>query len=133
MIILPFETPSLLILGIGLVLGLAMDMFANPPGIHAAACVFTAFARHYILKLMSPREGYDISLKPTVAYMGFSWFATYAGLMLLVHHIAFFFLEMFKFTDGFSTLLRALASAVVTFVFVYLFQFLFYRSANQRK
>ena len=93
-----------------------------------------AFARYYILKYMSPREGYDAILKPTVDDMGLQWFITFAGSLVLIHHFFFFYLEVFRFSEFFRTFLRSILSSIGTFLFIYLIQFLFftitYRNIN---
>jgi len=130
-LMLPFETPILAVLFSSLMLGLILDSFNDTQGIHAAACTLTGFSRIYVLNLFAPREGYDAVLKPTVAHMGLAWFASYTLILIFIHHFSFFFLEIFKFTEFFSTLFRTLLSTLTTFGFIYLFQFLFYRNKAQ--
>jgi len=127
LLMLPFETMPLLVLILSFVIGLTVDVFYDSQGIHASACVVLGFARFYSLKLLSPREGYEITMKPTVQMMGNAWFLYYALPLILTHHLFFFFLEEFGFGDAGFTLLKAIGSTFVTFVFVYIFQFLFYR------
>ncbi len=127
-LMLPFETPKIIVLFASFVLGLTMDAFYDTGGMHAAACVLMGFSRTHILKLISPREGYDNVMKPTVQYMGKTWFSTYALILIFIHHFVFFYLEVFGFSEFFSTLLRALGSTLATFVFIYIVQFLFYRN-----
>ena len=85
-----------------------------------------AFASYFILKYISPREGYDAVLTPTVEDMGLQWFVTFAGSLVLIHHFFFFYLEVFRFSEFFRTLIRALLSSIGTFGLIYLIQFLFY-------
>lgn len=125
-ILLPFETPKLLLLLISFLLGCTIDLFHDSSGLHASACTLMAFARYYILKYMSPREGYEATLKPTVDDMGLQWFITYAGSLVLIHHFFFFYLEVFRFSEFFRTFLRVILSSIGTFVLIYLIQFLFY-------
>lgn len=127
-LLLPFETPRLLVLALSFVLGVTIDMFYDTAGMHAAACTLLGFARYYVLRLTSPREGYDPGLAPTVAYMGLTWFITYAGILIFIHHLFFFYLEIFRFGEFFKTLLRVILSSVGTFVFIYVIQFLFYKA-----
>lgn len=125
-LLLPFETPKLAVLAIAFVTGLSIDVFYDTAGLHAAACTLVGFLRHYILKLLAPREGYDAGLSPTIESMGSVWFSTYSGLIIFIHHLCFFYLEIFRFNEFFSTLLRVLLSSVCTFALVYVIQFLFY-------
>lgn len=131
-LMLPFETPSLLLLGISFFTGMVVDAFYDTQGLHTAACTLMGFSRYYILKIISPRDGYEQGLQATVEDMGFSWFLSYVGALILIHHTYFFFLEIFRFGEIFRTLFRAILSSVGTFAFVYLIQFLFYTKRRSR-
>jgi hypothetical protein len=124
-LLLPFETPKLAVLFIAFVTGLTIDMFYDTAGLHATTCTLIGFSRYYILKLLAPREGYDVGLSPTIESMGAVWFATYAGIIIFIHHLFFFYLEIFRFSEFFTTLLRALLSSIGTFALIYIIQFLF--------
>lgn len=130
-LILPFETPRILVLLIGLIIGVSIDLFNSTSGIHASSALLIAFARYYILKYVSPREGYDAGVKPIVYDMGLQWYIIYAGSLILIHHFYFFYLEVFRFSEFFRVLLRIILSSVATFVFCYLLQFLIYRQPKR--
>lgn len=123
---LPFETNRLLIVGLSFMLGLSIDMFYSTPGLHASTCTTMGFARYYVLKFVAPRDGYDVVVQPTIEDMGLEWFIKYAGVLILIHHFLFFYLEVFRFDEFFRTLLRVFLSTIGTFLLVYLIQFLFY-------
>ena len=131
-LLLPFETPKLIVLLCAFITGLTIDMFYDTAGMHAAVCTLLGFLRYYILKLLSPREGYDPGFIPNVDSMGAVWFITYAAIMIFIHHLFFFYLEIFRFNEFFRTLLRVLLSTIGTFCFVYVVQFLFYKT-NKNK
>lgn len=127
-LLLPFETPKLVVMLLAFFTGLIIDMFYDTAGIHAAVCTLVGFSRYYVLKLLSPREGYDPGLSPTIQSMGPVWFITYSAVIIFIHHLFFFYLEIFRFSEFFSTLLRVFLSTIGTFTFVYVIQFLFYRT-----
>lgn len=129
-LLLPFNTPKPLVLLLSFAMGVLIDVFYNTQGMHASACVMMGFARGGVLKLLSPREGYDESLKPTVAQMGMAWYLSYALMLIFTHHFLLFYLEAFTFQEFFRTLLRVICSSISTFAFVYMLQFLFYRSTK---
>lgn len=131
-LLLPFETPKLLVLLLAFITGLTIDMFYDTAGIHAAACTLIGFSRYYILKLLSPREGYDLGLSPTIDSMGTLWFVLYAASIIFIHHLFFFYLEIFRFNEFFRTLLRVILSTIGTFIMVYVIQFLFYKSSQNK-
>lgn len=130
-IILPFETPRLVLLGASFLVGVTIDLFYDSSGLHASACTLMGFARYYVLKFISPREGYDAGVQPTVEDMGLAWYLSYAGTLVLIHHLFFFYMEVFRFSEFFRTLLRVILSSVGTFTLIYLIQFLFYTNKKR--
>lgn len=131
-IALPFDTPPWATLLLGFTLGMAVDMFSSTPGMHASATVLMAWARLFMLRILAPRDGYDHDSRPNVADMGITWYTTFAGLLILIHHIWLFFVEVYRFDDFFSTLLRALMSAVATLLLCLLAQALTSHGARPR-
>ncbi len=130
-LILPFETNKLIVLLASFLLGVFVDYFYDSSGLHAAACTAMGFSRHYVLKYIAPRDGYDIGVKPTVEDMGLEWFLRYAGTLILIHHFFLFYLEIFRFSEFFSTLLRVILSSIGTFSLIYIIQLLFL--SNKRR
>lgn len=124
-LLLPFEIPGWLLLLISLITGLTIDMFTNTQGMHAAATVFLGFLRPYMLSLISPRDGYEFGTKPSISHLGFTWFITYAGILVFLHHLLLFYIEVFRFSEFFSTFFRVIVSSVFTLVLIVIVQFLF--------
>ncbi|NNF02812.1 MAG: rod shape-determining protein MreD [Bacteroidia bacterium] len=124
-ILLPIQTPNILVLSLSFLLGISIDMFSNTPGIHAAACVFIGFARPATLQALAPRDGYDAESIPSIKEMGLGWFLSFSAIMVVLHHIALFFLEIFHFQEFFQTLGRATLSSIFTLVLIIIVQFLF--------
>jgi uncharacterized integral membrane protein len=130
-LLLPFETPKLLVMLLAFFTGLVIDMFYDTAGVHAAVCTLIGYSRHYVLKVLAPREGYDAVQSPTIQSMGAVWFTTYSATIIFIHHLFFFYLEIFRFSEFFTTLLRVFLSTIGTFAFVYVIQFLFYKSTKK--
>lgn len=130
-IILPFETNKLIVLFTAFLLGVCVDYFYDSSGLHAAACTVMGFSRHYVLKYIAPRDGYDIGVKPTIEDMGLEWFLRYAGTLVLLHHFFLFYLEIFRFSEFFQTFLRVLLSSVGTLGLIILIQFLFFNNSKR--
>ncbi len=126
-LLLPFETPGWLLLSLGFVLGLTIDLFANTPGLHASATVFTAFLRPAVLGFFAPRDGYVPGTFPRVYYYGFTWFLQYSAILILAHHLFLFYIEVFRLADFLLTLRRVISSSVFTLFLVVLSQYFIYR------
>jgi rod shape-determining protein MreD len=124
LLMLPINTPRLLLLLAAVITGLTIDMFQNTMGMHASACLILAYMRPGWLKMIAPRDGYDIEAEPSVKKFGFQWFVVYASVMILIHHFFLFFIEVFRFSEFGSTLIRIILSSLVTLLMVLLSQYL---------
>jgi len=131
-LMLPFETPRWLTLFIAFAVGLLMDYFSGPIGLHTSACVVLGYMQPIVQKILSPREGYDLTQRPTVQKMGLAWYLTYAGVLSLIHHGWFFFMEVFRFSDFFYQLLHILLSTFATLVLMTIGQYLIYNSKSSQ-
>lgn len=129
-LMLPFETPRWMVLVAAFFVGLLMDYFSGPIGLHTSACVFLGFMQTVVQKVLAPREGYDITQRPTVQRMGLAWYVTYAGVLTLAHHSWFFIMEVFRFSDFLYQLLHILLSTLATLVLMTIGQYLIYNSKS---
>jgi rod shape-determining protein MreD len=121
-ILLPVQISAWLLLLLSFLTGMLIDIFSGTPGMHSSATLLAGFVRPYILRIMSPRDGYDTGY-PSMVVNGFKWFFFYTLLMVLIHHTALFYLEVFRFVDFFRTLLRVFLSSAFSIMFILLFEF----------
>ena len=126
LLLLPLRMPLWLLLIIGFVSGLTMDLFSNTMGMHAAASVLLCFMRPQVLKLIEPSGGYEQTDKPTLSHMGFRWFATYASILVVIHHLFFFFLETLEFGQVGFMLLKIILSTALSLLLIFLIEFFFF-------
>lgn len=128
---LPFETPGWLLLLSSFFLGLSVDIFSHTPGMNAAASVFMAFCRPGIIRLLTGSKTIEPGLSPGIKDMGFNWFFIYSLLLIFIHHITLFYIEIFRFTEFFQTLYRAMLSTISTLVLVLLVEYLFAKKVGK--
>jgi rod shape-determining protein MreD len=121
-ILLPVEIPSWLLLLLSFATGMTVDFFSGSPGMHSSATVLAGFVRPYILRVVSPRDGYNPGSDPSMLTYGFAWFLTYTFLIVLVHHTALFYLEVFRLSDFFRTLWRVFLSSIFSITFILLIE-----------
>jgi rod shape-determining protein MreD len=121
--LLPVEIPAWLLLLLSFFTGAIIDFFSGSPGMHSSATVLAGFVRPYVLRLISPRDGYEPNSDPSMTIYGFRWFLIYTIFIVLVHHTALFYLEVFRFTDFFRTLGRVILSSAFSITFILLFEF----------
>jgi hypothetical protein len=125
-ILLPLSIPRYAILILGFLLGLVIDIFSNSLGIHSAATVFIAYARPLIIRIISNRED-DKNDYPGLHQNKLSWFISYVTIMVLLHHLILFYLEVYTFANFFNTLYRVILSSLFSIIVIVLSQFLIFR------
>ena len=123
-LLLPFETPGWLLLTSSFFLGLSIDFFTHTPGMHSSAAVFMAFCRPGIIRFISGNKGVEAGMKPGIKDMGFQWFFMYSLILILLHHILFFFLEVFRTDEILQTFYRIVLSSMSTLLLVILVEYL---------
>ncbi len=126
-LLLPFEIPRWVLLVSGFLLGLSVDVFSNTLGLHASATLFMAFLRPYVLRVISPRDGYETGTYPRVFYYGIAWFINYAIILVFAHHLFLFYLEVFRLSEFFRTLLRVILSSSFSILIIVLSQYIVFR------
>ncbi len=125
LLLLPFQWSKFLYLIIAFVLGISVDLFYNSLGVHAFASVFIAFLRPYILRLIEPREGYNKDSTPTLFKMGFAWLFIYTSILIFIHHLIYFSMEVFSPQYPFEIILRTIFSFIVSLTTIMLVHFIF--------
>ncbi|MFA0962082.1 Rod shape-determining protein MreD [Roseivirga sp. BDSF3-8] len=128
LLMLPFDIGRLPAMLLGFICGLVVDIFYDSLGIHAAASVFMMYLRPYWINLITPRGGYENVSTPRLKLLGSQWFATYAIALSFVHHLILFYVEVGSFHLFFFTLSKVVASTLLTFTMLVVFQYLFYSS-----
>jgi hypothetical protein len=104
-LLLPFEMTTIYVLLIAFGMGMAIDALSNTFGLHTSSLLVFAILRPGVFKLFAPRDGYENLKEGSIPQMGLPWFLYVFGLLLLVHHLWFFTLEIFRF-DEISLVLR---------------------------
>lgn len=130
-LLLPFETPAWLLLISSFFLGLSIDIFAHTPGLNASATVLMAFARPGVIMILSGSKGIEPGMNPGIRSMGFQWFFLYSLSLVLLHHLALFYIEVFRFNEFFQTLYRALISTLASLVLIFLVEYLFIKKESK--
>jgi cell shape-determining protein MreD len=125
-LLLPFETPRWLLMLSAFLLGISLDAFTNTFGLNAFACVLMAFVRPFVITTISTGTEFMIGHSPSLKNQGVKWFAYYSVILVLVHHFALFYLEIFRFMEFFQTLLRVLLSSLFTLIIVFIAEYLSY-------
>jgi hypothetical protein len=132
LLFLPIATPIVPLLLVSFLTGFTMDLFYDTGGVHAAAALLLGYLRPWVLKLLTPRDGYDAQDSVNLHQMGWQWFMVYLLLLVSIHHFGFFFLELGSFSAVGLTLLKVLASTLFTGVSMLILQLLFFPARRRR-
>jgi rod shape-determining protein MreD len=126
-LLLPFETPNLVLFILAFLTGLTVDAFYDTPGLHTCAMVLLAFVRILFISITVQKDGFDNEPEPTLSLMGFRWFFTYALMLTALHHLFLFNMEVFRFNELGYTLGRAALSSIFTVFLILLSGLLFFK------
>ncbi len=125
-LLIPFETPQWLLLLTAFALGFGVDLFSDTMGMHTAGSVFMAFCRPGVLRMVFSTKDYEVGITPGIKDLGINWFLKYTVILVLLHHLVFFYLEVFSFHEFFYTFARVILSTIATVTFIIIGQYLFY-------
>ena len=118
---MPFGMKTIPLMIVGFLVGLSIDVSANTPGMHAAACVFACYVRRYILSFIAFRNAYKEDELPSIQGYGIVWYTKYALMMVVVHHVVLFFVEQYDRFLFLQTFLRIVISIVASLSLILLF------------
>ena len=93
--------------------GLTIDIYADTPGMNAAATVLLAFLRPSLLRLFMPRDNLD-SIVPSFRTMGVGPFMKYTVSSVFVHCLVLLSIEFFSFSGIGLLLLQVIACTLLT-------------------
>lgn len=122
-LLLPIEIPAALTLVLSFGIGIIIDFYSGSAGMHASASTLAGFVRPFVLRSVSPRDGYEPGAQPSMLSYGFRWFFIYSAVITLIHHAALFLIETFSVIDFFSTFLRAILSTAFSLTFILIIEF----------
>jgi len=123
-LILPAAIPSWILLLLSFMTGFVIDLFSGTMGVHAFASVMAGFVRPWALSLNVMAEAAEPDMSPSSYRNGFRWFLIYTVIVVFVHHLALFFVEIFSLRNFGHTLLRVMLSTAATTFFIVVFDFI---------
>lgn len=124
-LMMPIESSQWKMLGVGLLLGVAMDITMGTAGLNTLVTLPIAFFRRPLLYAltglspMSKEEGI-----PSVRRLGMR-FHRYFVIMIILHSVLFYFVEWLSFDNFGMLLLRILCSTLCSLLLDYIIIMLF--------
>ncbi len=129
--LLPFNTPNWQLLLSAFAMGFVVDLFNGTPGLNAAATVFMAFIRPFVISGMTRRKDINENDEPSLDNMGEGRFLVYALILLLAHNLLLFILEAFSFELLGIVLLQTLLSVVSSIMLIFIILLLFKKTKKK--
>ena len=130
---LPFSISRLGILLIGFVTGLTVDYFTSTPGLHAAACVLIAYARPFVINILTPKDSTEFNYRePSPGAMGWAPYMVYVFVLTLMHHTYLTILEWLDFGSFLDFLIKVAATTAISMLLIYTVELLFPRKLKFR-
>ena len=125
-LLMPFDSPRWMLLLSSFLLGVSIDIFTNTIGLNASACVLMAFLRPFVISIISTGPESLIGETPSLKNQGVKWFLYYSISLVVIHHAALFYLEIFRLNEFFLTFTRVLLSSAITMSLVMISEYLLY-------
>jgi len=125
-ILFPIKNNRMLFIFLSFLMGLAVDIFSDTGGIHAAASVTIAFLRPAALKFSFGAVYEHQSVKFNAIDAGQR--LTYMTILIVIHHLILFFLEIFNFSKVILILKNTLFSCIFTLLLCVIVTILFSRT-----
>lgn len=130
---LPFSISRLGLLALGFLCGLLLDYFKMTPGLHTAACVLVAYARPFIINLLSAKEKTEFNYhEPSPHGMGWAPYMIYAFILTLLHHTYLVVLEWLQFGTFLQLLIKIGATTAISMLLIFTVELLFPRRMRYR-
>ena len=124
----PIKNNRFLFLCLSFLLGLTVDLFSDSGGVHAAACVTIAYIRPVLLKFSFGLiyEHQTIKFSST----DFGQRLTYFSIIIFIHHLILFSLEIFNSSKVILILKKSLFSSIFTLILCLLITTLFSKKSK---
>jgi len=123
-LMLPLTVSNGMLMFLAFFIGMMIDVFKSTPGMHASAMVVLGYSRPYLLKLIEPREGFDVLKSPSIYSMRKDIYFGYVSLASVVFHLWYFTVEVMRFSDFHIILLKTLCSSIISVLLIVLAQYL---------
>ena len=122
---LPVNYSKITTMLIGFALGFVIDCFTGTYGLNASCGMMLGYARPFIVRLISGRDEMDENITPSVSAPSLRWFLSLCFFGILVHSFWYFNFAQFNLSGLFKIQLRAILSALCSFVIIVLADILF--------
>lgn len=125
---LPVGLSTNLLLTLSFIIGLAVDMLSDTPGLNALACTILAILKRPFFFAYEQHDDQKRNVSPSLGSMGFFNYSKYLFTLSAIYCIIAFFVEFINFTDVTQILIKAGASTLFTFLVILAIDSLVYKN-----
>jgi len=130
---LPFNISRIGLLITAFVTGMALDFFTMTPGLHAAACVLLAYARPFVINILTPKDSSEFNYRePSPKALGWTPYLVYVFVLTLLHHGYLTLLEWLSFGTFLQFLIKIVATTAISMLLIITTELLFPRRMKFR-
>lgn len=129
-LLLPVFTPRIAVLLLAFFTGIIVDVFSNGGGLHTASLLLIGYLRTFILDTFQPKSGWDKLDEPTLSQQGVNWYFFYILILFSIHHLVYFFLELFSISNFVTTFFKTIFSLISSLSLVWLISLFFARKTK---
>ena len=129
LLLLPLGISRSYLMLIGFLVGLAVDIFTNTPGLHALSCVFIMFIRNFWLSIVN-NDWMDLR-NINVGTLKWIGFLLFVFPLVFIHHALLFVIENGGFHLFGSLFNKVLFSSLFSTTIILVLNFLISNSRNR--
>lgn len=130
---LPFSLGRMTVLFIGFFTGLVLDYFMMTPGLHAAACTLIAYARPFVITILTPRDSTEFNYRePSPRAMQWTPYMVYVLILTLLHHGYLVLLEWLDVGNFLDFIIKIFATTGISILMIFTLELLFPRRLKFR-
>lgn len=130
---LPVNLSAAKVIALSFLIGLAIDIFQDTPGVNALACTCLGGCRRTVIRLYIPREDDVLRATPSIRSLGAAVFAKYVVTMTLIYCALVFTIEAFTFFNPAILATRVIASTLLTSLLLFAVDSLSYPSRSEKR
>lgn len=130
---LPFTISRFGLLVIGFITGLTLDYFTMTPGLHAAACTLIAYARPFVINVLTPKDSTEFNYRePSPKAMQWAPYTVYVFILTLLHHGYMVLLEWLDVGNFLDFIIKVIATTGISMLLIFVVELLFPRQLKFR-
>ena len=123
--LLPVNINRSLLLILAFFTGLTVDYFAGTLGLNASASVFLAYLRPGVIRLFFGKQEFSTGEEIRLTSVGVFGFLKYSIVLVFMHQLLLYYLEILSFRNFFFTFNKVLLSTLLSTVIIIIVMMLF--------